>query len=392
MRYHHLRKPKWHDRIRHPRFSLSYKLPGRPDYFLIGLIFVLIIFGLIALSSASSVESFRKYGNIYHLFWRQVLRGFLPGMVLFFLLAKIDYKKWERYTVWFFVISIVLLLLVFMPGLGVSYSPAKSWINLRIFSFQPAEIVKLLLIMSLAGWFSYRGREMNRDLWNGLLPFAVMVGLISLLIILQPDLGTLVVLATIAVAVYFVAGASLLHLFLLLLGGIVSLALLILAAPYRLARLTIFLHPELDPQGIGYHINQAFLAVGSGGWLGLGFGQSRQKFAYLPEVIGDSIFAIIAEELGFFIAAALIVTFMVLVWRGFQLAAATDDDYGKFVAAGIISWYFFQAFYNIGAMIGLLPLTGVPLPFISYGGTAMMSGMAAAGILANISSQTKTAR
>jgi cell division protein FtsW len=148
-----------------------------------------------------------------------------------------------------------------------------------------------------------------------------------------------------------------------------------------------FLHPEIDPQGIGYHINQAFLAIGSGGWLGLGYGQSRQKFAYLPEVVGDSIFAVIAEELGFIITATLIVLFLILAWRGLQLAQRSTDDYAKYLVVGIIAWFIFQAFFNIGAMLGLMPLTGIPLPFISYGGTAMVATLAAAGILVNISRQ-----
>jgi len=369
------------------RFFKKDKFMARPDYFLLGLVFIIAIFGLFMLSSASSVESFRRFGSTYYLFWHQLSRGFLPGLFFFFLLAKIDYRFWERFSVWFFIVSLIILALVFIPGLGATYGKAKSWINIAGLSFQPAELVKLLLILSLAGWFSYRGKERNADFWNGLIPFTIMLGLVSLLIILQPDIGTLMIVAVIALIVYFIAGAKLIHLAGLVLAGLGGFGILIAQAPYRAARLMTFLHPEIDPQGIGYHINQAFLAIGSGGWFGLGFGQSRQKFAYLPEVMSDSIFAVIAEELGFVFTAALVILFLLLAWRGLRLARLTEDDYARYIVVGIISWFTFQAFFNIAAMIGLMPLTGIPLPFISYGGTALASSMAAAGILINISRQ-----
>ncbi len=254
-----------------------------------------------------------------------------------------------------------------------------------LFSFQPAEIVKLLLILGFAGWFSYRGKEQNQDFWNGLVPFAVILGLVSLLVVLQPDLGTLIIIASISLAIYFTAGAKLTHILGLILCGLGAFGVLIIQAPYRAARIMTFINPQFDPQGVGYQVNQAFLAIGSGGWFGLGFGQSRQKFAYLPEVMGDSIFAIIAEELGFIFVVALIALFILLAWRGLKLAQAVSDDYARFIVIGIISWFVLQAFFNIAAMVGLMPLTGIPLPFISYGGTALAASLAGVGILANIS-------
>ncbi|MFA5021470.1 MAG: putative lipid II flippase FtsW [Patescibacteria group bacterium] len=371
-------------------FRTANKYLGLPDYFLLSVIFGIVLFGLVMLSSASSVESYRRFNDTYYLFKHQALFGLLPGLILFFFFYKFDYHKLEKHTVKFFAASIILLILVFIPGIGLSHGQAKSWLNLGFTSVQPTEVVKLLLILSLAGWFSYRGKEMNKDFWNGLVPFTVMLGLVSLLIILEPDFGTLLVIATIALAVYFSAGASLMHIFSLGLAGLAGIGLLFTMAPYRLARLTIFLNPGLDPQGTGYHISQALLAIGSGGWLGLGFGQSQQKFAYLPEVIGDSIFAVISEELGFLFAAALVIAFLVLAWRGFKLAQSAPDDYARYIVVGIISWFVFQAFINIAAIVGLMPLTGVPLPFISYGGTALAAALGAAGILANISRQTKS--
>ncbi len=362
---------------------------NKPDYFLLGIFGLIVTFGLIMLSSASNVESFRRFGDSYYLFRHQLINGLLPGLILFFILSKIDYRRLEKFSVLFFVVSLTLLILVFIPGIGSSHDgPAKSWINIgSFFSFQPAEIVKLFLILSLAGWFSYRGEEKNSDFWNGLVPFALALGLVSLLIVLQPDLGTLVVVMAISLVIYFIAGARLRHIFSLLLVGLGGFGILVAQAPYRAARLMTFLYPELDPQGIGYHINQAFLAVGSGGFFGLGFGQSRQKFAYLPEVMGDSIFAVIAEELGFIFVAAFIILFLFLAWRGLKLAKAINNDYGRLVIFGIISWFTLQTFFNIAAMIGLMPLTGIPLPFVSYGGTALAACLAGAGILVNISRQ-----
>ncbi|MDX9893301.1 MAG: FtsW/RodA/SpoVE family cell cycle protein [Patescibacteria group bacterium] len=364
--------------------NLSERHSGKPDYFLLGLIGVITFFGLMVLSSASSVVSFRDYNNAYYFFWHQFWRGFVPGIILFLIFAKINYRRWEKFSVAFFVSSLLLLLLVFVPGIGASYGRARSWINVAGFSFQPSEIVKLFLIFSLAGWFSYRGMERTKDFWNGLVPFALILGIITLPVALS-DLGTAIVIVVIAIAVYFTAGAKISHLAGLGVIGIAAFAALIVQAPYRAQRLMTFLHPELDPQNIGYHINQAFLAIGSGGLFGLGFGQSRQKFAYLPEVMGDSIFAIISEELGFIFATLLVLAFLLLAWRGFRLARQTNDEYGKFVAAGITSWFIFQAFFNIAAMVGLMPLTGIPLPFISYGGTALAVVLAGAGVLVNIS-------
>lgn len=358
---------------------------GRPDYFLIGLVLIIASFGLVMLSSASSVESFRRFDDTYYFFWRQLIRGFIPGLLLFYILSKIDYRKWEKFSLWFYGGSLAFLLLVFVPGLGADYGTASSWISVGGLSIQPSEVAKLFLILSLAGWFSYRGREASSDFWNGLVPFSVILGLISLLVALQPDIGTLFIIVIVAMSMFFVAGAKLIHLGGLALAGVGALGILIVQAPYRAARLTTFLHPDIDPSGIGYHINQAFLAVGSGGLFGLGFGQSRQKFAYLPEVMGDSIFAIIAEELGFIFTTLLLIMFLLLAWRGIKLAKATSDDFAKLVTVGIVSWFSFQALFNVSAMIGLMPITGIPLPFISFGGTALVANFAAAGILVNIS-------
>ncbi len=287
----------------------------------------------------------------------------------------------------FLWVSLGLLLLVFIPGLGASYGKAKSWINVGGFSLQPAEVVKLTWLIYLAAWFEKR-KERVTSLANGLIPFMIYLGLIGTLIILQPDIGTLSIILLMSVVLFYIAGARIKHLLIIGLAMVIGLGILIRIVPYRLARLTTFINPEIDPQGIGYHINQALLAVGSGGWFGLGLGHSKQKFQYLPEVVGDSIFAVMAEELGFVIILALMVVFLVMFIRMLKIAGRAPDFFGYLVAVGVGVWIVGQFFVNIGAIVGLLPLTGLPLPLISYGGTALMATMAAMGIVVNISKYT----
>ena len=362
----------------------------KPDYVFLGLIGVIVIFGLIMLSSASSAVAYEKFGDNYWYLKHQIIFGLLPGIAAFFLTARFDYRRWKKYALPLLIASVVLLLLVFIPGLGAGYGSAKSWINIFGMSFQPSELVKLTFLIYLSAWLATkRGERDMRDASSSFIPFVVAFGIIAILMAIQPDTGTLSVIAVTSLVVYFSAGAPLLHIGWIAGAGALFFLLLVKIAPYRAARLMTFLHPELDPQGVGYHINQALLAIGSGGFLGLGLGLSRQKFQYLPEVAGDSIFAIIAEELGFIFAAALIVAFIFLAMRGLKIAKEAPDGFGRLLAIGITSWFVFQAFINIGAMAGLLPLTGIPLPFISYGGTALTVCFAATGIMANISKYTK---
>lgn len=359
-----------------------------PDTTLLIALGGLLFLGLVILSSASSVEAFRKFGDTYFYFRNQITHGLLPGLLLGYFAYRLSPQRWEQWAGWCLLGAFVLLVLVFIPGIGLSFGRAQSWIKLGPASFQPAELVKFLVIIFLAAWFGQRTSSMNRDFWNGLVPFLIFLFCISFLVILQPDLGTLSVILAIAGCMYVVGGGAWRHIAALGMLGAGAIAALIWFAPYRFNRLMTFLNPELDPQGIGYHINQAFLAVGSGGWFGLGFGQSRQKFAYLPEVIGDSIFAVAAEELGFFLAASIVVLFAVIVWRCFMVARRTPVRFNALVAVGVGSWFGMQAFMNIGAMVGIMPLTGIPLPLVSYGGSSMMSILLASGVLLRISQDT----
>ncbi|MDO8668805.1 MAG: putative lipid II flippase FtsW [Candidatus Buchananbacteria bacterium] len=359
----------------------------KADLQLIVLISFLTVFGLLMIFSAGVSLGWQKFGDSYFFVKHQILFGLLPGLFLFVILSKIDYFKLKSLATPMLFISIILLVLVYIPGIGSGYGTSRSWINFFGFSLQPSEIVKLTFLIYLVAWLSEKGEKRLKDLHQGFLPFVIVLFVVMLLIFFQPDTGSMSIIVLTSLIVFFVAGGSLMHLSWVSALGFSGLWLVIKFSSYRAERLTTFLHPELDPLGNGYHINQALLAVGSGGFWGRGFGHSRQKFAYLPESAGDSIFAIIAEELGFIVSAALIIAFIFLMLRVLKIAQRCNEPFGRLLAIGIVSWFVIQAFINIAAITGLLPLTGVPLPFISYGGTALMTCLAASGILVNISRQ-----
>ena len=362
---------------------------NKADYLFLTYVLVLVVVGMIMLTSASSVLGYEKFHDPYWYVKHQIIYGLIPGIFLFILFSKIDFKKWEKWSFPLFIINIFLLIAVFLPLIGAEYGKAKSWIYIGGFSLQPSELLKLSFILYLSTWLEKRGAKGIRDFKFGLIPFLVLLGIATFLIAMQPDIGTMSIIIVIAMVLFFVAGAKIWHMLLIGMGGAGLMGLLIKIAPYRLERFTAYLNPEIDPQGIGYHIKQALIAVGSGGILGRGLGQSRQKFLYLPEVAGDSIYAVIAEELGLILSAVIVVLFILLALRGLRIAGQSPEVYGKLVATGIIAWVIFQAFLNIGGMIDLIPMTGIPLPFISFGGTALTILLAGMGILVNISKQTR---
>jgi len=340
----------------------------------------LLLFGLVILTSAAGPTGFDRFGDTYYFLKRQLLSGIIPGIILFVIFSKIPLGAYRKAAPWFLPTSLILLSLGFIPGLRAGYG-SGSWIQVFGQSFQPSEPVKLFLVVYFAWWLARRGTKYIRGFWTGLLPFMIVVGIFMGMMMLQSDLGTTSVFVAIFFSMYIAAGAPWRHLAIVTSGGMILFYILIRIAPYRADRLKIFLRPDLDPQGVGYHINQALLAVGSGGWLGLGLGKSRQKFLYLPEVASDSIFAVAAEELGFVVSALIILAFIYLIWAGLKIAEKAEDDFGRFIAVGIAAWFGFQAILNVSAMVGLMPLTGVPLPFISHGGSAMIANLAAVGTL-----------
>ena len=361
--------------------------PHKPDYILIAIVLILLVFGLVMISSASQHASFQKFGEIYYYFNHQLLYGALIGLLLLFLVQKIHYHLWKKVALLAFLVSLVFLVIVFIPEFSVGSGGAKRWIELGKISFQPSEIAKLAFILYLAAWLEKKGKEI-KNFSEGFLPFVAISALVTILIVLQPDISTAGIIALIATVVYFIAGGRLAHLFLLVLTGATVLLALIKIAPYRMSRLTVFLHPEIDPQGIGYQTNQALLALGSGGIFGKGLGQGLQKRGYLPQPAGDSIFAIIGEELGLIGVLFLISLFVLLAFRGFKIAKHAPDTFSRLVASGITCWLVFQAFIHMAAISALVPLTGIPLPFISYGSSALVASLISVGILFNISKHT----
>ncbi|EKD76296.1 MAG: hypothetical protein ACD_43C00162G0002 [uncultured bacterium] len=367
-----------------------------PNYVFISLLGILLVFGLIMLSSASSVAGFEKFGDPYYFVKRQLLYGILIGLPSMWVLSRIDYHVWKRYAFPIVVINIILIVMILVPGIGVELLGARRWLNIGGILFQPSELIKLSFLLYLGAWLEARGKELH-DPSTGFVPFMIMITFLVLMIAgVQKDLGTMVVIAVIAVSAYFVAGAPWKHLGIILASAVAAflflvklLPLLIPSFEYRAHRLTVFLNPDIDPLGIGFHINQALLAIGSGGILGLGLGHSRQKFNYLPEVMTDSIFAVLAEEMGFVIALGVVLLYLALMIQGYKIAKNAPDPFGKIVAIGITTWISFQAVVNIMAMLALVPLTGIPLPFVSYGSTSTATLLIAVGILINISRQTK---
>lgn len=360
----------------------------RADYRLLAYFGILLVFGLVMLSSASSAVGQERFGDSYFFIKRQLLLGLLPGLVLFFFFAKLQFHKLRALSPVIYAGMIVSLLLVFIPGVGSTLNTAaQSWIVVGGLSVQPAEFAKLGLIIFLAAYLAKRGSELQ-DFQKGFL-VSLLIAMVPVgLILLQPDVGTVIIIFAIIFAMFFAADTKLSHIVGLFAAGLAGLGVMVLIAPYRAARLTVFLHPELDPQGVGYQTTQALVAIGSGGLFGLGLGNSRQKFQYLPEVHADSIFAVIGEEMGFIISVAVIVLLLLIAHRALNTARHTTDMFARLTIVGILAWFMTQSFLNIGAAVGIMPLTGVPLPFVSHGGTALMMCMAAVGVLMSATRDT----
>lgn len=280
------------------------------------------------------------------------------------------------------------LALLFLPQLSFATGGARRWLHLGFIAFQPAELLKLSFIIYLASWLDAR-RNQTATISYGMIPFALMLSMVGIFLVMQPDIGTLGIIIATSVGMYYLGGGRTYQVATILSCLLLCLFLLVQLAPYRLARVTIFLNPGYDPQGLGYHINQSFIAIATGGIGGLGFGKSIQKYNYLPEPMGDSIFAVAAEEFGFIGVIIIIFLFSFFFWRGLLLARRAPDVFGKLLAAGISLSIMTQAFVNMAAISGLLPLTGIPLPFISYGGTSLAVTLAGVGILLNISRVSK---
>ncbi|TSC75688.1 MAG: hypothetical protein G01um101430_182 [Parcubacteria group bacterium Gr01-1014_30] len=370
------------------------------DYFLAGSLFFLLLLGIVMLASVSASLSLERFGNTYYFMNRQLIFGIFPGVVVFLLFWRMRLDLLKKWTPLLLFLNILLMAMVFLPKVGLTLGGATRWLYFGgPMTFQPSEFLKLTFVLYLASFMSARTeKSLGRDFvahrsfakkrvefTQTFLAFLTVMGLISLLLIFQPDISTLGIIVLSAVLIYFSSGTPLWHTISMVTAGALTLYALIKIAPYRANRWLVFMDPEREPLGIGYQLKQAFIAVGSGGIFGLGLGLSRQKFGFLPQSMTDSIFAVFSEETGFFGAFILIFLFLIFLWRSFTIAKRSQDQFSKLVALGISSWICLQAFANIGTMVGVLPLAGVPLPFISYGGSHLVAEMAGAGILLNIS-------
>jgi len=316
--------------------------------------------------------------------FNQAFVGIFLGSIALLGFSRIHYKFWKKYAVPIFTLSLVTTALVFIPFLGFEHGGARRWIDLRFFTFQPAEFLKLGVVLFLAAWFSSYKYKVDSARW-GLLPLIAVVGAAGVLLLLQPDTSTFLVIAGTSISMFFIAGARWRHILALLGTAAAGFALLVLSKPYIMERILTFLDPSRDPSGSSWQIQQSFIAVGSGGIFGKGFGQSIQKFGFLPEPTGDSIFAVAAEEFGFIGAVIIISMFILLLLRGLHIARRAPDTFSGLLVSGIVIMIVFQSFVNIAAIVGVLPLTGLPLLFISHGGTALLFVLAEVGIVLNIS-------
>lgn len=351
----------------------------RFDFVLFITVIVVTLFGLLMIYEASSFIAFRDFGNKYY-YLQEQSTWIILGVGALFFFSFFDYHRFYTLALPLLILAIIMLMLVFIPGIGLSIYGAHRWINAGFTTIQPAEFVKLVLAIYLSAWFSKKEKERFGA-------FLVLVGMVMVLVMMEPDMGTAIIILSEAFIIYFLSGGALRQFFYI--APIVAIVgfILVKLEPYRAKRLAAFLSIGDSVQTSSYHVKQILIALGSGGLTGVGLGNSIQKYAYLPENTTDSIFAIIAEEIGFLGSLVLIVLFIIIVWRGFVIAARAKDGFGRLLGGGITAFLAMQMIINLGAQTALIPLTGVPLPFISYGGSALIVDLCAVGILLNIARQ-----
>lgn len=353
------------------------------DYWLLAITITLVIIGLIMVYSASTVWAQDKFDDRFYFLKRQLFFAAL-GFVMMFFMSRIHVAFWRRYSKIGIGICFLLLLLVLIPGVGLERGGAKSWLGVGAFSIQPSEFMKMALILYLSDFLTKRQRKLD-GFFKGFL-FSLLIVLIAFgVIMLQPDLGTGTVILLTSFLMVYIAGGKIRHFIIVGFAGLMGFALLIISAPYRIARILSFIDPWKDPLGAGFQIIQSLYAIGPAGIFGFGLGQSRQKYNYLPEPQTDFIFAIISEELGFIGACFVLLLFCLLLWRGIRIALLATDLFSTLLSFGIIIMIAVQVMINIAVVIGLMPVTGITLPFLSYGGSSLTLILTSIGILLSIS-------
>ncbi len=360
----------------------------RYDLPLIGATLFLLSWGTVMIYSTGGVYADLQYNDGQYFLYRHLIH-MLVGLAVMGVALIVNYHKWQQHSIWFMLGMLVLLILVLIPEIGHEVKGGRRWLRLGSFSLQPAELLKVVLIIYVASYLE-RKQELLASFFRGLTPNFIVTGIYLFLVLLQPDFGTVVLIATTVLLMLYVGGGRPIHIATSLLGvGIIG-GLLIASHTYRVRRMLAFLNPWDDPQNSGFQIIQSFIALGTGGWLGKGLGESLQKRLFLPDAHTDFIFAIIGEELGFLWICVLIILFTVFIWRGYWIAWNAQDAFGKYLAFGATTIISLQILLNLFVVVGLLPTKGIPLPFISYGGTSLVVAMFLTGLLLNISSSLRT--
>ncbi len=349
---------------------------------------ILVIAGYLIFASASLgllSKQAMKYSNVA---FNQTFFGLFLGSIACIVTSQIDYKIYRKYSFWIYVFSVFVTLLVFAPVIGFSHGGAQRWVVLGKLSFQPSEFLKIGFIMFFSAWLA-KAKEKSSTFKHGFLPLIILTAITGAILLSQPDTDTFLIIVFSGAAIFLTGGGRWKYIFISVLIGILGLTAIAFSKPYVMSRITTFIHPGANALGSGYQIQQSLIAVGSGGLFGRGFGQSIQKFNVLPEPIGDSIFAVASEEFGFVGAVGIILLFIFFTFRGLKIASTVTDTFGRLMVVGIVIMVISQAFVNIGAMVGVLPLSGITLPFMSHGGTALFMTMAEMGIILNISKNKK---
>ena len=356
----------------------------KTDRFFLTIFLLLTFIGLAMFISASLGIVARSEGTFYSVLFSQLVLGFGLGFLGMYFALKINYKFWRNYSFYIFLGSILLTAAVFIPSLGWSHLGAERWIQLGPLRFQPVEILKFGFVIYFAAWLSW-AKNRVQDFKFGILPLGLLLAIIAVILFHQPDTKSFILIAVTGICMLFISGVSMKWITLLGMGSVIVLGTLVYSTPYLQERVKTFIDPSLDPQGSSYQIQQSLIAIGSGGIFGRGYGQSIQKFSYLPEPQGDSIFAVVGEELGFVGSTAIVILYLLFVLRGLRIANNSPDLFSRLLVSGIVILIVAQSFMNIASVTGVFPLTGVPLVFMSHGGTSLMVYLVAMGIVLQIS-------
>ncbi len=361
------------------------------DRYFLGIVILITIVGLFSFVSASLGILAKSESKFYGVLFNQIVLGLVGGFFGLWLTMKIPYLFWRKHAFYIFILTLILTLLVFVPSLGFSHGGAQRWISIGPLSFQPAELLKIGFVIYFATWLAWTQKK-AQDVKFRIIPLVCILGVVAVILLKQPDTKSLVLITAAACSMLFVSGVSWKKIIIIISIGVVGIVGLAFIRPYVMERVKTFINPASDPRGSSYQLQQSLIAIGSGGVFGRGLGQSIQKFSYLPEPQGDSVFAVIGEEWGFVGSAILVVLYVFLAVRGFKIAMLAPDSFSRYLVVGITTLVVAQSFLNIASLVGLFPLTGVPLVFISHGGTSLFIALAAVGIILNVSRYQKAGK